>query len=596
MGGHEHGEELMHYALLGVMVLVGLVVSLAVGEDYGYYLLAASTLFLVMHGLRKAVEERRPNVDTLMAIVGLVLLYHRVVLEGLIIYGLYSIAEVMESWVSRLALRRLEDAQKLIPRRVAVEDGALREVDIDQVRPGDVVVVRKGEVVPVDGILLTRGVFDTSMVTGESVPVELQPGSSVESGFINLGDPVRVKAVKSARESTLQLIVSRSLELLEEKGRTGQLIERLAPYMIAGVILVFLPAYIALGPERSIPILLAGCPSAYIVTSAASTAYSVGRLARSSIVVRGGKALENASTCCTVIIDKTGTVTLGIPKPYKIVAPPGLDEETAKGIVASVASASLHPVSRAIASQWSPAASVKSIREYPGRGVEGMVNGSRVLLGSRVFLEEKVGVRPGNPCSEDDIVAYFSVDGGVGAVCLREEVSEESARAVRELKRMGYRVVLASGDRRERVERVARLLGVDEYHAELRPEDKKRLVEENRKRGCGVSMIGDGINDLEAMAASDFGVTVGNIDAVNNVADAVLLRGIQQAPRAFKVSRLYMRGLIAGMAAATLVKAAVIALGVAGAIPLWLAALLGDDGSTLLGTGVAVYMVWSSRA
>ncbi len=594
MGEHEEHEELMHYALLGAIVLVGLATSLLVGEEYGFYLLLASTLFLVVHGLREFMEDRRLNVDILMAVVGIVLVYHRVVLEGLIIYGLYSIAEVMEAWVSKLALRRLEDAQKLIPRRVAVERGRVVEVDIDSVKPGDIVVVRRGEVVPVNGILLSRGVFNTSMVTGESMPVELQPGSIVESGYINLGDPVRVKAVKSARESTLQLIVSRSLELLEEKGRTGQLIDRLAPYMIAGVLLVFLPAYLALGPERSIPILLAGCPSAYIVTSAASTAYSVGKLARSSIIVRGGKALESASSCCSIVIDKTGTVTLGIPKPYKIVAP-GLGEE-AKSILASVASTSLHPVSRAIASQWKAGTSVREAREYPGKGVEAMVNGSRVLLGSRSFIMEKTGSAPQPACEEDDITAYFSIDGVTGVVCLREEVSSDSVETIRRLKSMGYRVVLASGDRRERVERVAKLLGVDEYYAEMSPEDKRRLVEDLRSRGCGVSMIGDGINDLEAMAASDFGVAVGNIDAVNNVADAVLLRGLAQAPRVFGLSRTYMKGLIAGMAAATMVKIAIIALGVAGAIPLWLAALLGDDGSTLLGTGVAVYMVWSSRA
>ncbi|MCE4602929.1 MAG: cadmium-translocating P-type ATPase [Desulfurococcales archaeon] len=591
MGEH---EELTHYALLGALVLAGLASSLAIGEDYGFYFLLASTLFLVVHGLKEFMEDKRLNVDILMAVVGIVLVYHRVVLEGLIIYGLYSIAEVMEAWVSKLALRRLEDAQKLIPRRVAVERGRVEEVDIDSVKPGDVVVVRKGEVVPVNGILLTRGVFNTSMVTGESMPVELQPGSVVESGYINLGDPVRVKAVKSARESTLQLIVTRSLELLEEKGRTGQLINRLAPYMIAGVLLIFLPTYLALGPERSIPILLAGCPSAYIVTSAASTAYSVGKLARSSIIVRGGKALESASSCCSIVIDKTGTVTLGIPKPYKVVAP-GLGEEETKSILASVASTSLHPVSRAIASQWKAGTSVREAREYPGKGVEALVNGSRVLLGSRNFIMEKTGSTPQSACQEDDITAYFAVDGIVGVVCLREEVSNESIETIKKLKRMGYKVVLASGDRRERVERVAKLLGVDEYYAEMSPEDKRKLVEDLRSRGCGVSMIGDGINDLEAMAASDFGVAVGNIDAVNNVADAVLIRGLGQAPKVFNLSRTYMRGLIAGMVAATIVKAAIIILGVAGAIPLWLAALLGDDGSTLLGTGVAAYMIWSTR-
>lgn len=585
MGADEEGE-MINYILLGLLTTAGLA-SWAIGQrDAAEYLFIAGALLLTLRGVAEA-REGKLSVDVLMALVGWILIYNNIILEGLVIYGLYSIAEVMESWVSRLAVRRLEEAQKLIPRRARVErSGVIEEVDIDEVRVGDVVIVRRGEVVPANGVLLTHGVFDTRMITGEPGPVELDKGSPVESGYINTGDPVKVRVTRSPRESTLQLIVGRAMELLEYKGRAQRLIERLTPYMILSVIGVFTPVYLAMGPERSIPILLAGCPSAYIITSASTTAYTIAGLARMGVIVRGGRALEALSRCCIAVLDKTGTVTLGRLKPYKVHYPGRVDE--AIGLVSSVAATSLHPVSRALASSWSARAVVHSVREIPGLGLEARVNGSQVLLGSPKLLLER-GVEPVNgACSPEDLTVHFSIDGVPGVICLKEEVDEDVVEAVRELRRMGIRVVLASGDRGKRVEAVARILGVDEYYHSMKPEDKRRLVERLKGRGCSVAMIGDGVNDLEAMAASDAGVAVGNIDAVNNIADAVLIRGVTQAPRLFKSSRNYMQGLLAGILAATIVKAGVIILGLSGGIPLWAAALLGDDGSTLLGTGIAI--------
>ncbi|MEB3778991.1 MAG: cadmium-translocating P-type ATPase [Desulfurococcales archaeon] len=587
----DRDEELIFRAL-GVTSVAGLIAGLAGYDDIariGYY----AGIGVLAYASIKELLERKVTVELLMFIVGVILAYHNVILEGLVIYILYSIAEVLEAQISRLALRKLESAKKLIPRRVRVErDGTAVEVKAEDVKAGDKIIVRRGEVVPVDGILLGKGIFDTSMITGEAVPRTLDKGSYVESGYINVGDPVIVKALKPPGQSTLQILVTRAVELLENKGRIQRLIESLAPYMIVAVLGVFALTYLY-AEEKAVAVLLAGCPSAFIITSAASTSYTISILAGKGVIVRGGAALEAGSKVRVIVIDKTGTVSMGLPRPVKAVPPPGFSVEEFKSIVAAVAGVSLHPVSKAIASTWKSGITVRSAREYPGRGVEAEINGYHVLLGSREFIAEKNGsVAVTSDCGDASLVAYASVNGSTGYICLEEMVDEESIAAVSKLKSLGYKLVLASGDSRVRVERMASKIGIEEYYYEMKPEDKAKLVDRLRREcNCRVSMIGDGVNDLEALATSDFGVAIGNIDAVSNVADAVLARGFKDSPLLYGKTRSYMKGLLIGFVIAAIVKIVTIVFGLTGAIPLWLVALIGDDGSTLLASIASILTV-----
>ncbi len=593
--GHDAREKMLVFAGLEAISLAGIALWMLGYTIHATYMLWAGVVLLLAAAARETLETRRPSVEFLMMVVGLILAYHDIVLEGLLIYALYGLAEVIEVLVEKLAVRRLDSLQKMIPRRVTVVDGLnLRIVDSDTLRPGMIVIVRKGEVVPADGILLDDGLFDRSLVTGESEPVRLNKGSFVESGSVNMGDPVRVKAVKAPDESTLQSLVSRAVSLLEEKGQVQRLIDRLSPYMIAGILGVFIPLYLVTGPERAVVILLAGCPSAFIITSSAATSYTVASLARLGIIARGGRALERASGIRAVILDKTGTITIGRLRPIRIVGLQDVDGEI-RGLLAAVASASLHPLSRAIASSWEPQGVLEQVREYPGQGVEAMVSGRRVLLGSRGFVESRLGVGVDGLSCGVGITVYAAVDGVPLAVCVEEDIDENAVEAVRELKRMGLHVVIASGDRSEKVEAIARRLGVDEYYSGLTPDDKLRIVNTMRSKYGPVSMIGDGLNDLEALAASDLGVAVGNIDAVVNVADAVLTRGVNQAPILYRAGRSYMNSLKAGFVAAAVVKVAVIALGLSGFMPLWMVALLGDDGSTILGVASSIGVLLRDR-
>jgi len=576
--------------LLGVLSVSGVIVYWLGNTFLAFILYALGALLLTAIGLFELIKERHLTVEMLMAIVGIILIYHSVIFEGLIIYILYSIAETMEEQVKRLALRRIEKARSLIPKKVKVlRDGGVVEVDVDEVNIGDKVLVRRGEVVPVDGILIGDAVFDTSMVTGESIPINMSTGEPVESGYINVGDPVMIQAVKEPGYSTLQRLVDNAMRLLENKSRVQRWMERLSPYMIASLLGIFAITY-TFAQERAVAVLLAGCPSAYIINSAASTSYIIGLLASKGIVVRGGAALETASQVKKIVIDKTGTLTVGIPKPLHIHAEDG-DVETLKKYVSSAASTSLHPVSKALASHWEGGLEVREAREYPGKGLETRVGGKTVYLGSREFIENVVGKIDRDGCEEADMVVYASIDGKTAAICLKEDIDADIGKAVKELKEMGIQIYIASGDKRRRVEKVAKELDIENYGYEMKPHEKTMLIESLKKDGELVSMVGDGVNDLEALASSDFGVANGNIDAVSSVSDAVLIHSFKHMPELLKKARAYKTSLIIGFTVATIIKAATIVLGLTGAMPLWLVALLGDDGSTLLSTATSILVI-----
>jgi Cation transport ATPase len=406
----------------------------------------------------------------------------------------------------------------------------------------------------------------------------------VYSGFINVGNPVRVKALRGAGESRFQRVVRLALEALEEKGSVEYTIERFLWLWLPLVILSFIIAYIVLGPLRAPSILLVSCPSAFIITSAVNTAYSIASLARSGVVVRGSRPLERLHRVDTIVVDKTGTITYGSLRVSSISPPTGHSVEEFKTIVATVASASLHPVSRALSKLTDSRLEIESVVEHQGLGVEALVGGRRVLLGGPGLVK---GLDVVSGCSEDEITVWILVDGSPGYVCLEEAVREDVVRALREA---GDFRIIASGDSEPRVRRVAVKLGVREYYAGMKPEDKLKLVSMLKERGARVAFIGDGVNDIAALARADVGLAVGSIDVVANVGDIVLGENPGRLAEVLREARRHGRALTLSLTIIALIKLIALAGGLTGAIPLYMVALLGDDGATLAGiTAVIAY-------
>ncbi|WP_228546770.1 heavy metal translocating P-type ATPase [Hyperthermus butylicus] len=381
--------------------------------------------------------------------------------------------------------------------------------------------------VPVDGVIVDGGsVFDTSYVTGEPEPVPLGKGDYVVSGYINKARLVRIRALKRPSESLLQLLIVEAEKALERKASLQRFIERFSqPYTLL-VLGIFGLALLALSPYRALAILLAGCPSAFIISSSTATALSIALLARKSTVVRGGRALEELSRVKVMVFDKTGTITLGEMRITRVESFNGFSRDEVLLYAGGAAKASDHPVARVLAKhRLTPL----SAEEYPGKGVKAVVDGAHVYLGSRKFLEEQgvdVSALDQSVCGDGEREVYVAVDGALaGIVCMEEEVSEKVRRVLDAIRRDGLKVVIASGDRVDRVKRIAEYLGVNEYFGELSPGDKRRLVIDLRDRYGKVAFVGDGINDVEALAEADVGIAVGSLCIVSNIGDVVLPRG-----------------------------------------------------------------------
>ncbi len=528
--------------------------------------------------------KKKFTVDLLMSFVAITTYYYELTLEGLVLMTLYAIAETTESLVERYAESKLVGLIRIIPEKVLVEKGGTAVlVDARKVKPGSVVLVRRGEAVPLDGILLNDGVFDTSIVTGESLPVKISKGGLVESGYINLGDPIRVKVMKPFGDSLLQVIVSKAREALEAKSRREKLVNRLSPHISFLTLAGFFAALYLGGPYKALPILFAGCPSAFIVASSYSTSLTIASLASKGVVVRGGVVLEKASEASVVALDKTGTITTGVPRVSRIVTVPDVrNKEELAFYIASAASASRHPISVALSTMSSKKMVPSKALEKPGMGLEALVNGRRVLIGSKEYMKlNKVDISQlEGACRAHEGVVYAHIDGVTAALCLEEEVSKDVAEAVSELKKR-FKVVVMSGDSGARVSAICKKLGVDECYYELRPDDKLALVDKLRKKYGQVVMVGDGINDVEALAAADVGVAMGNIEAVTSVADATLTQGLRQLPQLLESSKSFIGGLKLAFIVAFAVKAYAAVSGVLEALPLLVIAFIADDGSTL---------------
>ncbi len=556
-------------------------------------MLALTVVYLAIELLKGVIEYGRAKPEPIaMGLVGFVLLVHGLLLEGLLVMLLYSIVELLEVGSEMLATRRLQGLSKLVPSRVLVYRGGLVEVDVESLRPGDVILVRMGEGVPVDGILLDDGSFNTSYLTGEPKPLNVKSGGLVYSGFINVGSPVRVKVLREVGESRFQRIVRSAMEALGEKSYVEDMVERLLWLWLPLVILSFIAAYIMLGPLRAPSILIVSCPSALLIASSVNAAYSIASLARAGVIVRGSRALEGLLKVDTVVLDKTGTITLGSLRVSTINPPRGVDVEMFKAIVATIASASLHPVSRALSSLAESRLEIQDIIEHPGLGVEAIVGGVRVLLGGPNVAVLR-SLNPTGICREDEITVWVLVNGLPGSICLEEVIREDIVGVLEELKDL--RVVIASGDSETRVRGVAEKLGVKSYYAGMSPEDKLRLVETLKAQGARVAFIGDGVNDIAAIARADVGVAVGSIDAVANTGDIVLGENPGKLVEALREARRYYRTLKLTLTLITAIKLATLIGGLTGTIPLPLVALIGDDGATIAGiAAIAAYRAYSN--
>jgi Cu+-exporting ATPase len=447
-----------------------------------------------------------------------------------------------------------------------LENGVEREIPITRVKVGDIVLVRPGESIPVDGTVIEgTSSVDESMLTGESIPAEKKPGSTLAGGTLNGEGFLQCKATRVGKDTAIARIIRMVQEAQGSKAPIQTLADRVASVFVPGVIGIalitfalwwivggqFVPAMI-----RLVAVLVIACPCALGLATPTAIMAGSGLGAQMGILFRNSEALESASEVRTIILDKTGTLTLGKPTVTDALpsAPSVVDEKALLQLAASVEKGSEHPLGRAIvASSKNRGISTVELEDFRARGgfgVEARVRGKRILVGKPDWVEE-MGIRvdPAREIIRDlqeqgkTVVVVASEGDVVGVIALADTLKPESRQAVEALKRLGLHIVMLTGDNARAAHVIASQAGIDEVEAEVLPDQKSEKVRAIQDRGEKVAMVGDGINDAPALARADVGIAIGTgTDVAMESADVVLASGdLTGVSRAIHLSKATMR-------------------------------------------------------
>ncbi|MCF3972335.1 heavy metal translocating P-type ATPase [Paracoccus salsus] len=457
-------------------------------------------------------------------------------LAAAVVAVMYSGGSFLESFAEGRARREMHDLLSRVPRTATRHlDGGLEEVPLDEIAPGDRLLIRQGDVVPVDGTVASDKAFlDTSALTGESLPARLERGAEAMSGSTNAGEAFDLTATHRAKESTYAGIVRLVEEAQRSKAPMSRLADRWSLGFLAVTVVIALAAWWFTGdPIRAVAVLVVATPCPLILAVPVALVAGLSRAAHFGVLIKGAGPLEAMARIRTLILDKTGTLTEGRPEIVSIDRHDGMDEGDILRLAAALDQASKHPVAQAVvaaAKARGLALPVPSeVAEFPGEGVEGRVEGRKVVVGGDGFVAKRVG-RKG---SEDhtaieagSVLVAVAVDGQMaGRLVMADPLRDGIAAMLAGFRREGIaRILLATGDRAAVAERVTEGLGLDGLRSGLTPDQKVMLVLSERKHGP-VMMVGDGVNDAPALAAADVGVAMGARGAAASAeaADVVLL-------------------------------------------------------------------------
>ncbi len=452
--------------------------------------------------------------------------------------------------------------------RVIRDDGEF-EIPLEEVRVGDLILVRPGEKVPVDGEVVDgRSTIDESMLTGEPLPVEKGPGDAVTGATVNQTGSLRIQATRVGADSVLAQIVELVRRAQGSKAPIQRLVDRISSFFAPGVVLVAMVAFgiwFVAGPRPvfidalivAVAVLIIACPCALGLATPLAVMVGTGKAATEGFLIRSAVALESAGRLDTVVLDKTGTITKGHPSLTDIVSTGSLPEADLLGLVAAAEADSEHPVAAAIVAAASERGlSVSKASEFTsvtGQGVKAEVRGRLVAVGnSRLMAAEGVTIvgplleAASRLATEGKTAMLVAVDGrAAGVVAVADTVKPDSADAVASLRRLGLEVVMLTGDARATAEAVGRQVGIQRVFAEVRPEDKAATVAQLQAEGHRVAMVGDGINDAPALAQADVGLAIGTgTDIAIEAADLILMSGaLSGIPTAIGLSRATMRNI-----------------------------------------------------
>lgn len=527
--------------------------------------------------------------------------------EGAAVMLFYQIGELFQSVAVGKSRKNITSLMDIRPDYANVElNGKLEKIDPDDVEIGTEIVVNPGEKVPVDGIIISGdSTLNTSALTGESVPRSAKVGDEIISGCINLTGVLKIKTTKEFGDST----VSKILDLVEnssmKKSKSENFITKFARYYTPAVcggalLLAILPPIIRLISgtgamwgewiTRALTFLVISCPCALVISIPLSFFAGIGCASANGVLVKGSNYLEALSDTQYVVFDKTGTLTKGVFEVTGIYPANNFDNDTLIRLAAFAESASSHPISASLKKNYGKEMNideVSDIQEIAGHGVSALVDGKRVFAGNiKLMKKENIAVE----CEHDEgTVVYVSCDGEyAGCIVISDVVKENSKKAISSLKKSGIdKTVMLTGDSKQAAERVAKSLGLDEYHAELLPADKVEWVEKllsQKSAKKKLAFVGDGINDAPVLSRADIGIAMGALgsDAAIEAADIVLMDDDpSKIALARKISVHTLKIVKENIVFALAIKAICLVLGALGIANMWVA-IFADVGVMIL--------------
>jgi len=529
-------------------------------------------------------------------------------LEGATVIFLFAVAELLESYSLERARQAIRALMELTPKMALVRrNGQQSSLPVEEVRIGDEVLVKPGQKIPVDGVVLEgASSVNQASITGESLPVDKGPGDPVFAGTVNHEGALVVRTTKLAQDTTLARIIHRVEEAQAHRAPSQRFVDRFAriytPAVVsAALVLAVLPPLV-LGAAfstwfyRALVLLVTACPCALVISTPVTIISGLTAAARRGVLIKGGVHLENAARLRVIAFDKTGTLTQGVPRVVEVIAVDAQSADEVLRLAAALEARSEHPLAKAISAharaRGLSSESVEEFQSLPGRGAKARVNGETYFVGNHRLFEEKglcspeIDRRLEALEREGKTAVLLGREGKVlGVITLADEIRKESFDSLPRLRGLGIaKIVLLTGDNRGTAEAIARRLGIEEFHAELLPEDKLAVVRHLADRYGKVAMVGDGVNDAPALAAATLGIAMGTAgtDQALETADVALMADdLTKLPLVIHLSRRTMRIIKQNIAFSILVKGTFVALAPLGLATLWMA-VGADMGASLL--------------
>ena len=523
--------------------------------------------------------------------------------EGVAVMLFYQIGEWFQSYAVSKSRKSITNLMDIRPDYANIEkDGKIEKVDPDEVKIGDIIIVKTGEKIPLDGVVVEgRSSLDTMALTGESVPRVVKTEDEVLSGCINKDGLLKIRVTKEFGEST----VSKILDLVEnassKKSKSENFITKFAKYytptvVIIAVLLAFIPPIIlkdfntfSVWLYRALSFLVVSCPCALVISIPLSFFGGIGGASKMGILIKGSNYLEALANTETVVFDKTGTLTEGIFEVQDIYAE-GIEKDELLRIVAHAENYSNHPIAKSVKKAYNKEIDEKIIKnpqELSGKGIWAKIDEKDILVGNeKLMLEEKIDFKK---CDEVGTILYVAIDKKyVGYVLIADKIKQDSPKTIRELKAMNIKeTVMLTGDKKEVGEYVAKKLNMDKVYTELLPDGKVEKVEELLKQKSEkgkLVFVGDGINDAPVLTISDIGVAMGGLgsDAAIEAADIVIMTDeTSKISKAINLSKKTMRIVRENIIFAIFVKIAVLVLTAFGASTMW-EAVFADVGVSVI--------------